>query len=908
MQSLIAFGQTLGRAQLPGPIDLTVLTSAAQDVLGTEALALANAPAAGVIQALASASSQLSCRSLDLSGDRSLNRRQLDQIIAELTADAGDEPVAYRQNRRWQQIFEPQRWERIASPAAGLRRHGVYLLTEGVSMIGLALAEHLAHTVQARLVLVAPAEFPQREAWARALATADAATAEAIRRLQALEHAGAEILLLQADDPAAAIDIAQQQWGAIHGVIHGVEPDSTAQTAEQIARSLNETRCRLEALTQLDPADLDFVLLHAPLAPLVSHADLAGAGTIALMHTFARQCSQHSPATWLSVAWDAPAGSSADEWTMDEAETVEVFRRILDAPGSQSIVVATGDLLARRAARATQESEITITPTGTQYARPNLPTMYVAPTTPIERALVDLWQDLLGIAPIGIHDTFFDLGGHSLLATQVLSRIRDTFSTTLSLGEFFDAGTIAGIAQRIATATAAPAEDTLATIPVAARDGELPLSFAQQRLWFLQHLDPESAAYHMPFAVHLSGALSYAVLEQSISAIVQRHEALRTAFIAPEGTPYQVIVPPQPVALPLVDLESLLAPEREAEIQQLLLDQAQQPFDLSEGRLLRCLLIRLGPDEHIVAITVHHIAADGWSMGVFIRELATLYATFAGARSQHDQLQLPDLTIQYADYAVWQRQLLQEDVLEAALAYWRQQLAGLPEGLALPTDRPRPAVQTFNGARYLHVLPQPLSADLVTLSQREGVTLFMTLLGAFQILLSRYSGQDDIVVGSPIAGRTHVALEHLIGLFVNTLVLRTDLRGNPTLQDVLHRVREVALGAYAQQHVPFERLVDEIQVNRDLSRSPLFQVLFTLQNTPVGELSLPELTLRPLPPNFTAAKFDLSFEIVEHAHGLHVGIEYNTDLFDAATIERLAAHYQTVLETFVGNPAQRLSN
>ncbi|HEY0735637.1 MAG TPA: amino acid adenylation domain-containing protein [Herpetosiphonaceae bacterium] len=910
MRSLIAFGQTLGRAQLPGPIDLSLLTIDAQDVLGTEALALTNAPAAGVLQALASASSQLSCRSLDLSGDGSLNRRQLDQIIAELTAGAGDEPVAYRHNRRWHQIFEPQRWERPASSAAGLRPHGVYLLTDGVGKIGLALAEHLANTAQAQLVLLAPAEFPQREAWARALATADTATAETIRRLQTLEHAGAEILLVQADALEDAIDTARRQYGAIHGVIHGVEPDSTAQTAEQITWSLDETRRQLEALTQLDPADLDFVLLHTSLAPLVSGADLAGAGAIALMHTFARQCGQHSPATWLSVAWDAPSGSGADEWTMDEAETVEVFRRILDAPGSQSVIVATGDLLARRAARATQEaaSEITITPTGTQYARPNLPTTYVAPTTTVERALVDLWQDLLGIAPIGIHDTFFDLGGHSLLATQVLSRIRDTFNTTLSLGEFFDAGTIAGIAQRIATATAAPAEDTLATIPVAARDGELPLSFAQQRLWFLQHLDPESAAYHMPFAVHLSGALSYAVLEQSITAIVQRHEALRTAFIAPEGTPYQVIVPPQPIPLPLVDLESMPAAEREAEIQRLLLDQAQQPFDLTEGRLLRCLLIRLGPDEHIVAITVHHIAADGWSMGVFIRELATLYATFSGARSQRDQLQLPDLTIQYADYAVWQRQLLQEDVLEAALAYWRQQLAGLPEGLALPTDRPRPAVQTFNGARYLHVLPQPLSADLVTLSQREGVTLFMTLLGAFQILLSRYSGQDDIVVGSPIAGRTHVALEHLIGLFVNTLVLRTDLRGNPTLQDVLHRVREVALGAYAQQHVPFERLVDEIQVNRDLSRSPLFQVLFTLQNTPVGELSLPELTLRPLPPNFTAAKFDLSFEIVEHAHGLHVGIEYNTDLFDAATIERLASHYQTVLETFVGNPAQRLSH
>ncbi|RPI05054.1 MAG: non-ribosomal peptide synthetase, partial [Zetaproteobacteria bacterium] len=424
------------------------------------------------------------------------------------------------------------------------------------------------------------------------------------------------------------------------------------------------------------------------------------------------------------------------------------------------------------------------------------------------------------------------------------------------------------------------------------------LAFAQQRLWFLEQLEPASPLYNVHAAFRVQGALDAAALQTALDGLVARHEALRTTFAAPDGQPVQVVGAPRPVPLAVVDLTAHPEPEREAACQRCLAAEIRRPFDLTRDLMLRALLVRLGADEHVLLVAKHHIASDGWSTGVLWRELSRLYAAAVAGRPPD----LPALPIQYADYAIWQRQWLQGDVLAAQLAYWRDRLAGAPAHLELPTDRPRPAVQTTRGAHRGRTLPPALRAALEALGRQAGATLFMTLLAAFQTLLARYTGQEDIVVGSPIAGRTRVETEGLIGFFVNTLVLRTDLAGNPPFRELLGRVREGCLGAYAHQELPFEKLVEELQPARTLSQSPLFQVMFILQNAPRTPLALPGLTLTPFRVESGTAKFELSLAVTATETGLQTTAEYNADLFDAATIDRLLGHYQTLLEGIVAAP------
>jgi len=453
----------------------------------------------------------------------------------------------------------------------------------------------------------------------------------------------------------------------------------------------------------------------------------------------------------------------------------------------------------------------------------------------------------------------------------------------------------------------------LSLVPIS-RDVTIPLSFAQARLWFLEQLVPGNPFYNVPTAVGLRGRLNFAALEQTFNEIVRRHEALRTTFKMVSGQPVQVIAPSLSVPLSLVDLQQLPAAEQSAQVQRLTTAESVRPFDLAQDPLLRVQLLVLGKAEHVLLLTMHHIVADGWSIGVLMRELGTLYAAFAcGLPSP-----LPDLPIQYADFAHWQRQWLQGEVLETQLNYWQQQLDDLPT-LDLPTDRSRPAVQSYRGATQYLELPPSLTQALEEMCQQAGVTLFITLLAAFQTLLYRYTGQEDIPVGSPIANRNRSEIEGLIGFFVNSLVLRTDLSGNPTFRELLLRVREVALGAYAHQDLPFERLVEELQPERDLSRNPLFQVVFALQNAPVEELELPGLMLSPLNFDPGTTRFDLEFHLStrsgglgslggDRADGLRVLAVYNTDLFDGATITRMLAYFRTLLEGIIADPEQRLAD
>jgi len=530
-------------------------------------------------------------------------------------------------------------------------------------------------------------------------------------------------------------------------------------------------------------------------------------------------------------------------------------------------------------------------------ARPYLQEEFVAPRTWQEQKLAEIWSQYLGVDPIGIHDNFFVLGGHSLLATQLISQIREVFKVELPLRALFEAPTIAALGERVEVAIEAGRGLLLPDIERVARTGPLPLSFAQQRLWFIDQLEPNSAAYNLPLAMRLSGPLNLAALERSLSEIIRRHESLRTSFPVRDGRPVQLINDAQLLSIPITDLSELSAAEREAAAVELAHAEARRTFELASGPLLRVSLLRLDEEQHVALMTMHHIVADGWSLSVLVKEMTVLYEAY----SRGLESPLEELSVQYADFAVWQRGWLKGDLLETQLEYWRKQLSGAAV-LALPTDRVRPAAPTFRGATHNMQVGKEVTEGLKDQSRRAGVTLFMTLLAAFKTLLYRLNGQEDVVVGTGIANRTRGEVEGLIGFFTNTLVLRTDLSGDPSFSELLGRVRDVTLGAYSHQDVPFEKLVEELEPERYLGHAPLFQVMFSFHNSPIEPLTLSGLTLQPFNTTAGTAHFELLLAMQEVQEEIQGTFEYNTDLFDEATITRISNHFRVLLEGIVAHP------
>ncbi|HKP12432.1 MAG TPA: amino acid adenylation domain-containing protein, partial [Blastocatellia bacterium] len=593
---------------------------------------------------------------------------------------------------------------------------------------------------------------------------------------------------------------------------------------------------------------------------------------------------------------------------------------------------------------------------------------YVAPRTATEAGLAEIWQAVLKLPTVGVNDNFFALGGHSLLATQVMSRLRAAFDVELPVRHLFESPTVAELAaiveeQRVgksrpaqadgnerekamaddtarkqallaerqallarlaeleatlqsedetdegrpiapgvAATTEAAAASPAQFIPRRPDRSRAPLSFAQQRLWFIHQLDPQSSAYNMPTAIRLCGDLQVAALDRSLNEIIRRHDALRTTFEVIDNLPVQVIAPSLVLKLAVERLDHLPESEREAAASRRVEEEARRPFDLAHGPLFRASLLKLSPQDHVLLATLPHIVSDGWSIGVLVAELTALYEAY----SQGKPSPLEPLPIQYADFAAWQRQWLSGDVLDAQLSYWKEQLAGVPTLINLPADRPRPVRQSFRGAEVQLLIVRPTAEALNQLSQSQGVTLFMTLLAAYQTLLARYTRQEDIVVGIPIANRNRKELEGLIGFFVNSLVMRTDLSGAPTFIELLARVREVALGAYAYQDLPFEMILEAMQLERTLSHNPLFQAVFTMLNTPNESLELPGLSIGPFRGEVETEKFDLTLRVMEEEAGLQISLGYNTDIFDAARIQRMAGHFKNLLESIVAHPESRL--
>ncbi|HEY4387780.1 MAG TPA: amino acid adenylation domain-containing protein [Ktedonobacteraceae bacterium] len=521
--------------------------------------------------------------------------------------------------------------------------------------------------------------------------------------------------------------------------------------------------------------------------------------------------------------------------------------------------------------------------------------------TAYEQQLAIFWQTLLRVERVSPNSNFFELGGHSLLLTQLATRIRSTFHVELPLRQLFQAATLVQMAKLIADAQREQQHLVdLEPIQPALREHPLPLSFAQQRLWFLQQFDTSNSAYNIPLLVRLTGNLKKDTLEQALTTVIARHELLRTTFSTIHGEPVQVVQQEQAFRLPLIDLSSLPSETQAEDFQQIAAHEIQQPFDLELDSPIRGSLLKIAEQEHILLLTLHHIVSDAWSTNILIQEIATVYtAEVAGKPSM-----LPALPIQYADFAVWQRNWLQGAVMEALLGYWKAVLADAPPLLTLPTDRPRPAIQTYRGATLPFVLTQELSIQLGQLARSEQVTMFMLLLSAFALLLNVYSHQDDVVIGTPIANRTREEAEQLIGVFINTLALRTHVERKNSFRQLLQQVRESTLEAYAHQDLPFEALVDALAPERNLSYHPLFQVMFVLQNTPQGTINLPDLQLQAIEPEGTIAKFDLSLSLEENKEGLRGTLEYNTDLFTSATIARMLGHFQSILQAIVTTTEQ----
>jgi amino acid adenylation domain-containing protein len=551
-----------------------------------------------------------------------------------------------------------------------------------------------------------------------------------------------------------------------------------------------------------------------------------------------------------------------------------------------------------------------------------LSSAYVAPRNPVEGLIAGVWEQVLGLARVGIYDNFFDLGGHSLIATQVISRLRNVFQIDVPLKDLFETPNVAGLATQIEAALkgeigiAQPVIEPIERVAGSDLPLEPPqLSFSQQRLWFLDQLAPGNLFYNIPLAVEIQGKLDAAALQKTLNEIVARHAVLRTNFKTIGGTPVQIVRAELNVELPFIDLTGLAEQEQKIEAKRLAQEEARLTFNLQSDPLIRARLLRLGAagphqgEKHVFLLTMHHIVSDGWSMGVFLKEIVALYEAYSTGKPSP----LPDLKIQYFDFAHWQRNWLQGEQLERQLDYWKKQLTNQSRFLDLPTDHPRPAIQSSRGATQSFEFSGDLSEKLNELSRREGATLFMTLLAGFQVLLYRYSGQEDISVGTAIANRNHSEIENLIGFFVNTLVMRTDLSGEPNFKALLKRVRDTSLGAYAHQDLPFETLVEALQPDRNLSHTPLFQVAFALQSSVLSQrpnsedLNRGGLAFNPIEVDSGTAKFDITLSLAETPDGLAGALEYNRDLFEPDTIQQMIEHFRILLEGIVADPDQSVA-
>jgi amino acid adenylation domain-containing protein len=881
------------------PLRLVAVTEGVEDMAGGETVHPERATVLGACLALPPRHPSVACRTVDVRLDARRAGRLVDQLLAEVTGGAEDASVALRGPWRW-----TRHRQAVAAREAGGRGDGAWLFHAPLAAEAPGLAAHLAGTPGAGIGFILDPAFPPRDAWDAQLAAAPrGGTAASIRAIRAAEAAGGRTRLLHAaaGDAAAlraAVAEARDAFGALRGLIHPAPVPSPAERTDGDAgEGLARVARELDALAAAtDGLDLDLVLLRRSPAPVpgdAGSAEAAAAGAFVDAWVQRRAAEENGP--WTSVTWD-PGLVEGDDAAAAAvlARAIGALGRGADLRGEPRVVVSAG----RPPVPAPRLSASSAGAAGTE-PQPGRARDAASDLVPgeTERQLVEMWRDLLGIGEIGIHDDFFQLGGHSLLATQLVVRVRAALGTDLPLRLVFREPTIAGLARWLDGQRSGPAPALTPIARVAHPGAWLPLSFAQQRLWLVHQMAPESRVYNQGFGMRLRGRLDVPALERTVTELVRRHAVFRTRFVDRDGVPGQVIDPPRALPLPLVDLRG--APEALDDVAR---QHLRQRFALDSGDLLRVLLVRLADDEHGLLVATHHVTSDGWSMGILLREMTELYGAFArGGPSP-----LPDPPIHYADHAVWQRGWLTPERERAQLEFWRRQLDGAP-ALHLATDA-SPAADGEQGAAHAFRASPELSAGVRRLGQALGATPFMTLLAAFKVLLHWQGRGDEVVVGTDIANRNvRRETEDVVGFFVNQLVLRTPLGENPDFAALVARVREVTLAAYDHQDVPFDRVVEALQPPRAAGETPFFRAKFVLQNTPAPRAAeLPGLVLEPLATARAAAQLDVILAMYDVGDCFTGEWEYRSTLFSAHRVEGWTRRLQTVLELAVADPAIRL--
>ncbi|HEX3529425.1 MAG TPA: amino acid adenylation domain-containing protein [Thermoanaerobaculia bacterium] len=950
--SLLALAQALGGTARSGPLHLTVVTSGLHDVIGGETLLPEKATLLGPCRVLPQEVPGVTCSVIDVTTDATdLAEPLVAELLAPMPAPGSPAAVlALRGRHRWTQSFRPAQ---LPSPAPGrLRQGGVCLITDGLGETGLTLAEHLFRTLGARLALLAASGAPPRDEWAEWLGAHDAEEplARRLRRALALEAAGCELLVLPVDlarpeKIETAVARVRERFSSLHGVVHiAGEADSGAMhmmqwtsreaAAAALAPALRGTLA-LAAATRDLPLDL-FVLFASNTLATGGLGQITTTAVGSFLAAFAAAREGRAPFTQ-AIGWDlfrwqpvsvadpnlaAALQAGIEEIGITSDAFTTAFDRLLASPFPQ-VVVATRDL----ATVAMQLDPAAIAPVesaapATAHPRPALEVPYTAPASDSERLIARIWGEAFGIDQVGVHDNFFSLAGSSLLALQIVTRLSGAFGVDVPMVALLESPTVAELAQRIdglvsparADSPQSAADPAAAAIIPRRQEADVyPLSVDQERLWFVQQLDRESPIYNIYSARRCRGRIAVPALVRALNESVRRHEVLRTSFPALDGKPVQQIAPRMEAVIPVFDLRALPAARREPEAARIAAVTVRMPFYIDRLPLFRTLLIQVDDEEFIWPIVIHHLVTDWISYYALEGELTTLYLAFAAGRPSP----LPEPTLQFADFAVWQRRrLLDGGGLEAQLDYWRRHLAGAPELLPLPTDRPRPPVQTPWGARRRLALSLGQSAVLRSYARQQEVTLFTAVLAVFKALLVRVSGQEKLIVGTPLAYRQGPELQNVPGFFLNQIALYTDLTGDPPFQEVLARVRETALAAYANQDLPFARLVEALRLERDLSHTPLTQVVLLLLNPEeqtrqtAGGPNEPgdtgyEIESEPYWVDAQRTQFDITFSLWEDA-GLEGWMEYNVDLFDATTIDRLKESFRILLAGALENPERRL--
>jgi acyl-CoA synthetase (AMP-forming)/AMP-acid ligase II/NAD(P)-dependent dehydrogenase (short-subunit alcohol dehydrogenase family) len=941
---------------------LVVVSNQVEAVRKDEEIAYEKAPIIGLLKTFERELSWLQCIHIDVQADNI--RQNAHHILYDLAQNQEDQEVAYRDGQRFVARLEHIDWSKEPSRPLPLQQKSFYLISGGLGGVGYELACHLLREYQARLLLIGRTPIDSDHG-AEVASSRRERQVVRLTALQELAQHGGEVHyeavdVCDLDGVRQAVNKAQQRWqrpldGVFHlaGTFH--EQELLRETAQQIEQVLQPKVVGTWTLHQLlkDRPNTLFVNFSSVNAIFGGSGVGAYASANSFLESFTHyqrvhcslqsyclawsmwdeigmsqgyqlkglsQASGYQPITpqqgWYSLL--AALHRSPDSLLVGLDGCNQQIRRHLVGPG-YALLDAVAYLSAQleRSTQSGWPSEwgtlpdnyylvqletLPLKETGeidverlknASHARGQTSTQ--EPRTEIERQLAEIWRQVLKNPQIGVYDNFFELGGHSLLATQVITRIQHIFHTSFLVRTIFEHPTIADLAQLLEqhqqqSYTPPP------LVPVT-RDQSLPLSFAQQRLWFLDQLEPDSTTYAVPLTVVMEGPLALTAFVAALNGLIARHEVLRTTFQQQDGDPYQLIAPQAQIDLIFVDLLALPSAQRESVAQQGCKQELHRPFDLKRGPLLRCCLWRVSEQTHWLRLNMHHIISDGWSMNIFVEELTRLYhASLSG-----EQASLPALPIQYADYAHWQRSWLQGTILKEHLRYWTSQLSQA-QALELPTDFPRSPTLSQRGARHARQLPPDLARLLQTLSHREGVTLFMTLLAAFQILLARSSGQTDVVVGTDSANRSHLETERLIGFFVNLLALRSSLHDHPSFLQVLERVRDMVLGAYAHQELPFEMLVEHLRLPRAGHRTPLINVLFVMQNVPLADADLSDIQVHETHQEQIHAKFDLALFVSENSNGLHCSAVYSTDLFKETTIAKLLHSYEILLHDIITHP------